>query len=369
MRWASAPNDTHAGALQSLAQDTPYLGHSASVVRCRFLLDAPPAELELKASKRRVYPGRLAELERSYRSATRPLAGESVDRPDRVPAVPAPASVFGSRWIVLDDAGGKSPDLRAIALVARRLREALQNHYGKAGLAIPEWISGHQPDGSPSKEPHLAVVPMADIGYEHSEGRLMGLAVVLPRILEEQRRASELRWAGGLEDDQSVAHWRTFQQKLADVSELILGPLGVWRLSRVIESNRPTLQPHRYVKESRQWATATPIVLDRFIKAKSPEERVAEIAAVIADACVNIGLPKPVSVRCAKHPAVRGTPSAYPSGSAPSWTEWSLPGSLTKRMLTHAMIEFAEPVQGPIILGAGRFVGLGLCMAAGANRE
>jgi CRISPR-associated protein Csb2 len=35
----------------------------------------------------------------------------------------------------------------------------------------------------------------------------------------------------------------------------------------------------------------------------------------------------------------------------------------------HAVIRFAEPVDGPVILGAGRFTGLGLCrpLSAGAR--
>jgi CRISPR-associated protein Csb2 len=32
--------------------------------------------------------------------------------------------------------------------------------------------------------------------------------------------------------------------------------------------------------------------------------------------------------------------------------------------LFHATIEFAEPVAGPVVLGAGRFFGLGLCIPA-----
>jgi CRISPR-associated protein Csb2 len=40
---------------------------------------------------------------------------------------------------------------------------------------------------------------------------------------------------------------------------------------------------------------------------------------------------------------------------------WRLPSSLASRFLTHAVIRFSEPVEGPVILGAGRFVGLGLC--------
>lgn len=40
---------------------------------------------------------------------------------------------------------------------------------------------------------------------------------------------------------------------------------------------------------------------------------------------------------------------------------WQLPRSLVGRFLTHAVIRFSQPVEGPVILGAGRFVGLGLC--------
>ena len=40
---------------------------------------------------------------------------------------------------------------------------------------------------------------------------------------------------------------------------------------------------------------------------------------------------------------------------------WQLPRALDGRFLTHAIIRFSQPVEGPVILGAGRFVGLGLC--------
>jgi CRISPR-associated protein Csb2 len=79
-------------------------------------------------------------------------------------------------------------------------------------------------------------------------------------------------------------------------------------------------------------------------------------------ACRNVGLPKPEIVVADKHPAVEGIPSAYPSGKAPAWMRWRLPSALASRQLTHAVIRFAEPVAGPVILGAGRFVGLGLCL-------
>jgi CRISPR-associated protein Csb2 len=126
-------------------------------------------------------------------------------------------------------------------------------------------------------------------------------------------------------------------------------------------SGRRSLDPDPYVGKAQVWASCTPIVLDRHLKATGNEQREEEIAGLIRQACVNVGLPEPDRVVPAKHSAFEGAPSAYPSGNAPQWIRWRLPESLASRQLTHAAIAFREPVQGPVILGAGRFVGLGLC--------
>src|SRR6185295_12694500 len=110
-----------------------------------------------------------------------------------------------------------------------------------------------------------------------------------------------------------------------------------------------------YVATARTWATCTPIVLDRHLKAKGNAEREAEMAGLVRQACANVGLPEPARVSSGKHSALRGAPPAYPSGSMPRWLRWRLPDSLASRQLTHAVIQFDEPVRGPVILGAGRF--------------
>jgi CRISPR-associated protein Csb2 len=115
-----------------------------------------------------------------------------------------------------------------------------------------------------------------------------------------------------------------------------------------------------YVGRGRTFATVTPIVLDRYLKEKG-EARQIEIATVIAAACRYIGLPQPKEVVADKHSAIEGVPSAYPSGKSPGWMGWRLPSSLAGRQLTHAVIQFSEPVEGPVLLGAGRYLGLGLC--------
>ncbi len=135
------------------------------------------------------------------------------------------------------------------------------------------------------------------------------------------------------------------------------------------ETERRSLDPARYIGEARVWASGTPIVLDRHLKEIGNEARALEIERLVGQACANSGLPRPARVAAGKHSAVEGAPSAYPSGGAPAWLRWRLPESLASRQLTHAVIEFAEAVSGPVILGAGRFVGLGLCLPLDGERQ
>jgi CRISPR-associated protein Csb2 len=360
--WNAEPAEESFEALQALARDTAYLGHSASVVRCRFTLDAlADGELSAQAPKRHVYSGRLAELELSFLRAERPHPGEVVeDWTHSVDSVPK--TVFSPEWIMLEDEAGQCPDLRGFAVVARRFRDALLSLYGDE--AIPEVVSGHKADGSPADRPHMAIVPLADVGQSrYSDGRLMGLALVLPRDLDEERQNAERDWMAGVRDASGkLAQWKTFDRLVSRVTELKLGNLGVWSVARRLAPTKKALQSQRYSIAARRWSSVTPIVLDRFPKAKTAEERDIETAAIIASSCVNIGLPAPVRISVHKHAAVKGAPSAYPSGNAPAWTGWTLPGFLAGRPLTHAVIEFAHEVEGPVILGAGRFVGLGLCL-------
>jgi CRISPR-associated protein Csb2 len=104
-------------------------------------------------------------------------------------------------------------------------------------------------------------------------------------------------------------------------------------------------------------------VLDRHLKETGNDERQTEIEDLLRRACANVGLPEPEQVVASKHSAIQGAPLAYPSGRAPPWTGWRLPQSLASRQLTHAVLQFRQLVRGPLILGAGRFVGLGLCRA------
>lgn len=342
--WPVEPSDAVAEALDALARDTSYLGHSSSLIRCTVRRVA--ALGNTVAAHRVVYPGRLAELERGFKAGQRPAPGAS--HPSAPTASPVPAaSVFGTDWIVFAHAEGWRPDAVAAALLGKTLLKAVQSGY--APHAAPAWISGHEADGAPLAAPHLAALPLLDAGWTWSQGRLMGIALALPRALENRAAAEE----DGL--FQALAR---INRNGPDSLQIALHLPGgrQWRLQREAMPNAKSLRPDRYAATARIWASVTPIALDRHPKAEG------DVAASIKAACQRIGLPEPLRVIAGQHAAIRGAPSTRPGAAAPDWTGWRLPAALTGRRLTHAVIEFEKPVAGPVLLGAGRFVGLGLCL-------
>jgi CRISPR-associated protein Csb2 len=106
--------------------------------------------------------------------------------------------------------------------------------------------------------------------------------------------------------------------------------------------------------------SVTPMMLDRFPDEDDP----LEAARIVAASCANIGLPAPVEIELHKHSGARGAPAAYPARGSRSRPDWSFPreSRLRDRPRRHLVIRFGEPVRGPVLLGAGRYQGFGLCL-------
>ncbi len=363
----AAPAEGILAALERLARDTSYVGHSASLTRCRFTMSDEEFDPSRKSSaKRRIYRGRLAELRRRFEAGLRPLQGDPLKSPP--PAGLFRGNVFGARWIILEHVAGEMPDLRAAPLVAKAVRDTLLNGYQQIGLGdrIPDVVSGHSADGRPTRAPHLAVVPLPFAGFSHADGHVMGFALIPPHpgsLLEDEDFRRALRKVAPLVEDMGRRILRPRISALADMRSSIA-------LSPTFEPpvGKRTLDPELYTMRARTFATLTPIVLDRHLKKKGAAQQ-EEIREQITAACGNIGLPEPDDVVADKHSAMEGAASAYPSGSSPRWMRWRLPDALQSRRLTHAVIRFKEPVDGPVILGAGRFVGLGLCRPIDAEER
>ena len=360
MVWDAAPAPDELAALAALARDIGYLGHSASLVRCRFVASSPAQSNHAATpAARRVYAGRLQELVRAHRlRPARPviLPGATV-LPEPAPA-PAPAT--RAEWLILEAIGGAVPDIRSAATVARALRRRLMGGYRSLGMAnaIPEAVSGHGPDGRPLRAGHLGIVPMAFAGYPHADGRVFGFAVV-----PEGRRA-----LGDVPGFRAAferiapydpgAERRVLKLTCIPGQPMLLSPAGGVGVKR-------SLMPGPYLDEAQVWASVTPVVLDRHLK-RYDEGRIREL---VADSCANGGLPRPdpARIQVGKHSATRGAPPAWPRPGASPWTRWRVPGALRSRLLTHVAIDFGCEVAGPVMLGAGRYTGLGLFRRLGGT--
>ena len=353
--WPEEPAPETLEALDAVARDVGYLGHSASLVRCRFMRGEPNAQAHpATRAWRRVYPGRLAELERAHLdNPARPDISPGAANTEP-PTSPDEDSAEPSEWLVMEAVGGTVPDIRAAAPVCRALRRALMSGYRRSGLSdeIPEIVSGHTADGKPTKLSHLAIAPLAFVGFPHADGRVFGFALIPPA------RTSLPDVPGFVEAFEKVARYDHGEERriLVLEGEPLNEPL---RLSPAGLAEKRSLSPEPYLKPARIWASVTPVVLDRHLKRNDE----AEMLELVASACENSGLPRPAPERIhiGKHSSAEGVPPARPSAGAPPWTRWKVPASLSTRSLVHVAIDFEREVAGPVLLGAGRFTGLGLC--------
>ena len=217
--------------------------------------------------------------------------------------------------------------LEMTARVTRALRGALLHH---AAEPIPEFLSGHEADGSPSRETHLAWVPLADVGHRHADGHLLGVAAVLPQGLTREQRRLCLVAVGSMD-------------------ELRLGRLGRWRLAPEVQETPPkALRPESWTTASSQWASVTPVVFDRFT------DDLIEKREVIATSCERVGLPRPMSVILTRVSAHIGVPHAA------DFPLMATAEDAPRRPHIHVILSFGTDVEGPVILGAGRYRGYGL---------
>ena len=372
--WSETPSREHLAALIGLAGRTSYVGHSSSLVRCRFT-ETGEAPEGLKSAQRARYRGRFDELVRLHKRHVRGR-GDPRARPrpstkaGTVEETATRTSVFATRpedWVILKHAGGERPDIRATAFVADALRCALMEAWTQAnGGAAPSFISGHETDGSPTRDPHVAIVPMAHAGLPFSEGQMMGLAIVSPQDVVErwskpgpqayEERQAFLRAVEALGDDKEDGRILALAPRRGRGEK----PAWQWRL-RAARSRRKSLDPTRYLETSCVWASVTPVLLDRHLK-ESGEAARDEAEELLSDACERIGLPRPLEVEAVKYSGIRGAPGAWRSTGAPPWSRWSRKKSFGDRKFYHVRLRFGEPVKGAVLLGAGRFLGLGLCL-------
>lgn len=363
--WCNRPPPDLEAALDQLVSRVTRLGHSSSLVSCRLQTD-PPSPTHVPGgggtALRTVREGQLAALEREH-------AKHQASRPRSLPFVSVGYrqndSTSLEETLRPDTAGEllvfefapksrKMPATRTAEL-ASALRGAV---FHNADDPLPEGLSGHHAGGTPSTNPHVGFLGLPWVEHEHSDGRLMGMAISIPHSLDTDSRRILLR---------AVGMWEN-QTATSGGLGLALGRGGLLKLHRVVQiSDLVTLRSRVWQRPSRRWVSVTPIALPKHpgplgkgtATARAKAWKRAEQA--IIDACRHIGLPEPVDMALSLDPLITGV---RPAQHFPAFRQGQMRGAPVARRLVHASVAFNQPVEGPLVLGAGRYLGLGLMRPA-----
>jgi CRISPR-associated protein Csb2 len=204
---------------------------------------------------------------------------------------------------------------------------------------VPAQVSGH---GANDRH-HVGYLGLLDIGHDHSRGHLLGVGVTVPTNMIDSDRRVLLR---ALLGPGATAPLRQLHAGRNRVLSLYYAPKQTYGL-----------RPERWRTSSRTWVSATPMMLDRY--PRNPRG-LDEIGEVVAEDLVTAGYPAPA--------AVQPLPAAAVHGAVRRWR----PGTLTGRPLRpvlHCRVVFDQPVRGPVLVGALRYLGGGLFVPEGDHAD
>ena len=212
---------------------------------------------------------------------------------------------------------------RRISAVAALFKDAVLSRHQLLHGEPPAILHGH---GFARSGYDLArYLALPDVGFPRSRGRIHGLALWLPpgsdRVQRQQARDAALSIDGlvGRGIDASVE------------------PRG--------DEKRPwASSPGRWRGPSKTWVTAFPVIHER--------RGVPGLSEAVRW-CRHAGLPEPAAFLSLRTPLIAGAVDLAP-------TEVNRPGR-PALPYSHAEFRFAEPVRGPVVVGAGRQRGFGLC--------
>lgn len=326
--WEADPGE-HAGALADLAQEVAYLGSSRSPVCCVSIDDprAPtliPVTTDGTLALRVPTRGSTHSLLTNRYAYPPPATGGLV--PYRAASEPEPiadhrSGPFGDLVVLRLDRGFPLTLLHA-QLVARALRRAV---LAQAGDGAPAVLHGH------GRNPHAAFLPLANVGHPSSTGQILGVAVAIPRDATEEERGAIVRATTAVK------------------SLRVHGSLEPWGLSPAAgDGTLKTLRPDRWVGLSHRWQTVTPVILDRFPKRGQEDSDHAALREAVLISVEHALLPRPRKLSVSRVP--------WTSGAVPAQAYDGDPPGLR----LHVDMEFKEPLRGPVLVGRGRYMGIGL---------
>ncbi len=212
---------------------------------------------------------------------------------------------------------------RRISAVTALFKDAVLSRHQNMHGEPPAILHGH---GFARSGYDLArYLALPDVGFPRSRGRVHGLALWLPP--ESDRLQRQRARDAALSIDALVG-------RSVKVS---VEPRG--------DGERPwAANPGRWQGPSPTWITAFPVIHER--------RGVPGLSEAVRW-CRHAGLPEPVAFRSLRTPLIPGAVDLAP-------TEVNRPGR-PALPYSHAEFRFSDPIWGPVVVGAGRQRGFGLC--------
>ncbi len=280
--------------------------------------------------------GSLDDLERVYQSFFHRLSGGVFHPPLKLSSFSAAIYLREGALPPRSYAAFELPDgisfrQEHIVKVAAMLRSLAARHARSDTHEFPggseTYVAGHVGKRQMTPE-RFSYLPLPTIGHQHADGMVRRLLVAEPY--------------GG---DGGHAQWaqrRLAGSALTDSAGNERGVLlNLWR-----QNSRQMLA--RYVGEGRSWSSVTPVILPGF-----DDGKVVKAERLLLQSIRQAGLP----VQAVMNITLRKAP-LFPGSQHPS--QYFLPGYLRGKPGWHAHLEFEETIPGPLSIGAGRHVGLGI---------
>ena len=366
--WSQTPQDNVIKALDSLLYRITRLGHSSSLVSCRVIADPPAANYVLSKfgeSIRAIRRGQLAELERQYTRhqgfKRRALPYENAQYKKTDSDTTLRHSIMpntSGEWIVfqLEPKSRFWSSTQSVS-IATAMRDTIIRYIEDP---VPEEISGNSQNGIPTTKPHVACIALPYAGFPHADGRILGIAVSMPKSLKDESRRAMFQAIGKWEDACKDGKTSDVESKHANLK---IGNRTICIFRQFGPQSMISLRQSTWSRRSRRWISITPIALPRHpgslgkgsATTRAKAWKAAESA--IISSCEHVGLPCPSSIVISHSPFAQGS---HTTANYPPFMQKGSNGDPIRRKLVHVSLVFAEEVKGPIMLGAGRFTGLGL---------
>jgi CRISPR-associated protein Csb2 len=263
------------------------------------------------------------------------------------PAETAFSGPFDPDLLILTKEIGRPLGMESTLQLTGALRDAMLKAAPQGDQ--PEWFCGHRLDGTPTDQPHLAIFPLPFVDGDHADGHILGLAIAVPSSIaadSARRFLGPLFFSPETGQERTIKLWKSGQWE--------------WHLHRETASNRPmALQAKRWTGPSTEWASVTPVVLHHYPK----KSRDGDVERIVREAFASALLPEPVEIETSpvsKHPG---------AGHVREMPFFDAGGERLCRYQVHVVARFDRLIEGPMLVGRGRFRGYGVFHPLGAKND